>query len=146
MRALDLLLERIGCYRLGAQQGCYIARCPAHDDHSPSLSIRETEDGTVLLHCFAGCAVNDIVDALGLKITDLFPATTNPNGHRGERAPFPAAAVLSALAHEATVVLCAAGALKNRQALPEEDIERLSLAYQRIAAALEYAGIGRHGR
>src|SRR5690349_10346417 len=35
--------------------GRWMARCPAHDDSSPSLSIRELDDGTILLHDFAGC-------------------------------------------------------------------------------------------
>lgn len=33
----------------------WIARCPAHDDSEPSLSIGTGDDGRVLLHCFAGC-------------------------------------------------------------------------------------------
>jgi hypothetical protein len=33
----------------------WTARCPAHDDRNPSLSITEDRDGRVLLHCFAGC-------------------------------------------------------------------------------------------
>ena len=32
----------------------WIDRCPAHDDNNPSLSIKETSDGKLLLHCFAG--------------------------------------------------------------------------------------------
>jgi hypothetical protein len=32
------------------------ARCPARDDHKPSLSIREGRDGRRLVHCFAGCS------------------------------------------------------------------------------------------
>lgn len=51
----------------------YIARCPAHDDHSPSLSIREGDDGRVLLHCFAGCSFRQIIAAMGLDVSDMFP-------------------------------------------------------------------------
>jgi hypothetical protein len=40
-----------------------MAKCPALDDHNPSLSIREV-DGKVLLHCHAGCAQRDVIDAL----------------------------------------------------------------------------------
>lgn len=54
--------------------GELIARCPAHDDHTPSLTIREASDGAVLLHCFAGCSVENIVATLGLTLSDLFPA------------------------------------------------------------------------
>ena len=37
-------------------RGGWMARCPAHDDHTPSLSIAEAADGKVLVHCHAGCA------------------------------------------------------------------------------------------
>jgi len=53
-------------------RGGYIARCPAHEDHSPSLSICEGDDGRVLLHCFAGCTVESICDALDIHVSDLF--------------------------------------------------------------------------
>lgn len=50
------------------------ARCPSHDDRRPSLSIRETSDGTVLVRCFTGCAADAICRAAGLELRDLFPA------------------------------------------------------------------------
>lgn len=48
------------------------ARCPAHPDSNPSLSINEGRDGRVVLHCHAGCTVGDIVAAVGLTEADLF--------------------------------------------------------------------------
>ena len=48
-----------------------IAQCPAHDDRNPSLSITQIE-GQALLHCHAGCHVDDILNALGLSPRDLF--------------------------------------------------------------------------
>jgi len=44
-----------------------IARCPAHDDRDPSLSIRDGRDGRLLLHCHAGCDFTDILAAAGLR-------------------------------------------------------------------------------
>ena len=41
----------------------YVARCPAHEDGTPSLSIRE-RNGRVLVHCHAGCAQPDVIAAL----------------------------------------------------------------------------------
>lgn len=64
--------------------GRYTARCPAHDDREPSFTIRETEDGRILLHCFTGCSTSEILAALGLKISDLFP-----NSHRSTSAARP---------------------------------------------------------
>ena len=48
------------------------AVCPAHRDRSPSLSIREGDDGRVLVHCFAGCQVQAVLAALNLTSRDLF--------------------------------------------------------------------------
>src|SRR5262249_51337398 len=45
------------------------------DDRVPSLSIKEGSDGRVLLHCHAGCSIDDILRALGLARRDLFPAS-----------------------------------------------------------------------
>ena len=33
----------------------WTARCPAHDDHMPSLSITDADDGKALARCHAGC-------------------------------------------------------------------------------------------
>src|SRR5688572_14637741 len=42
---------------------CWMAKCPAHDDNNPSLSIREV-DAKVLLHCHAGCTQREVIEAL----------------------------------------------------------------------------------
>ena len=42
----------------------WMARCPAHLDREPSLSIREAEDGRVLVRCHAGCDQRDVIVAL----------------------------------------------------------------------------------
>ena len=53
----------------------WVAKCPAHDDKSPSLSIHETDD-RVLLHCFAGCDLEAICAAVHIRVADLFYKTT----------------------------------------------------------------------
>src|SRR5262245_29309781 len=42
----------------------WMARCPAHDDNVPSLSIRDTRNGKVLIYCHAGCSQNHVISAL----------------------------------------------------------------------------------
>jgi hypothetical protein len=51
---------------LGGRRGGtgYIARCPAHDDRNPSLSITDGDGGKLLLHCHAGCSQEAVIDAL----------------------------------------------------------------------------------
>ena len=51
--------------------GGWIACCPAHGDSIPSLSISE-RGGKILVHCHAGCSASAIVEAMGLKMRDLF--------------------------------------------------------------------------
>lgn len=58
----------------------WIAKCPAHDDRKASLSISEGKDGRVLIHCHAGCALDEILSAAGLTNRDLFPITTHRQG------------------------------------------------------------------
>ncbi|MDH3380356.1 MAG: CHC2 zinc finger domain-containing protein, partial [Gammaproteobacteria bacterium] len=60
----------------------WIALCPAHDDRSPSLSVRLADDGRWLVHCFAGCSAGEICAPLGITLRDLFPKD-GPKGHRG---------------------------------------------------------------
>lgn len=68
-----LLLARLdGVRKTGS--GKWSARCPAHEDRTPSLAITETDDGTVLVHDFAGCTALDIMSAVGLGLRDLFRA------------------------------------------------------------------------
>ena len=50
----------------------WMVRCPAHDDKTPSLSIKQGDDGKALLYCFAGCTFEKIVAALGLAESELF--------------------------------------------------------------------------
>jgi len=79
------LAELIASDRLSGLRpanGSYLARCPAHEDHHPSLSIREGEDGRILLHCWAGCTTKAVIDALGLTWADLFPKRPRTRSRR----------------------------------------------------------------
>ena len=123
----------------------WIARCPAHGDKSPSLTVRELPDGRVLVHCFTGCATDDVLAAVGLEFSDLFPEPlpeANPDQaarHRQRRQGFAALDVLQALSMETTVVAIAAGQIHRRGWLNDCEDERLALAHQRIIGGLAYA-------
>jgi hypothetical protein len=71
MTALEQVLERLGPARRNGTG--WMARCQAHDDQQASLSVSEGRDGAVLLHCHAGCSVENVVAASGLTLADLFP-------------------------------------------------------------------------
>jgi len=68
---LRLLLSRLrGVRRIS---NGWMALCPAHEDHNPSLSVSIGREGRILLHCFAGCSLEEILKALGMRMSDLFP-------------------------------------------------------------------------
>ncbi len=116
------------------------ACCPAHDDKGPSLSVREMDDGRVLVHCFAGCSVHEIMQAIGLELSDLFPPRTVEHS-KSERRPFAATDALRAIGFEALVVCAASAALATGNPLSPPDQERLLQAAQRIQGALSAAGL-----
>ena len=57
-----------------------MAKCPAHEDRTASLSINTGDDGRWLLCCHAGCDLDAILSASNLQRRDLFPE--NGNGSR----------------------------------------------------------------
>ena len=61
-----------------ASGGGWVARCPAHGDDNPSLSIARGEDGRWLVHCHAGCSAEAVVAAVGLRMADLMPSNDRP--------------------------------------------------------------------
>ena len=63
------------------------ARCPAHEDDRPSLSVGVGEDGRVLLRCFAGCQLEAILAALRLEVSDLFQRQPDTPAFRPRGAP-----------------------------------------------------------
>lgn len=83
------LLDRLESVKQTAT-GRWIAKCPSHEDQRASLSVRELDDGRVLVHDFAGCDVADVLIAAGLTFDDLFPPRADGHRVKGERRPFPA--------------------------------------------------------
>ena len=69
---LDAIVHALDARRSGSG---WMASCPAHEDSNPSLSIRE-DGGKVLLHCHAGCAQRDVIEALKARgLWDAAPPT-----------------------------------------------------------------------
>jgi hypothetical protein len=58
----------------------WMARCPAHDDSTPSLHVTMKDDGGVLLYCHGGCETEAVLEALGLEWADLFRGSGNGRG------------------------------------------------------------------
>lgn len=129
------LISRLDAVRpTGAQR--WIGRCPAHDDRNPSLSVRELDDGRVLVHCFAGCSVPAILDAASLDFDVLFPERDVEHGRRETR-PFSALDALRCIAFEAMLAAVAAANLTQGIPLSRADRLRLVRAAARINHALD---------
>lgn len=117
----------------------WVARCPAHDDKSPSLAVT-VKDEKVLVHCFGGCSVYDVLSSVGMKVFDLFPDSTPRSDLKSHRMPFSYADALRCICFEAQLVSVAARNLSNGAVLNTTDKERLQVASQRIRHALEVSG------
>jgi DNA-binding transcriptional ArsR family regulator len=74
---VEMVLARLGKVRRSGNG--FTARCPAHDDQQPSLTVSAHPDGGVQLHCWVGCTWSAIVSAIGLDPQRLVPP--RPTGH-----------------------------------------------------------------
>ena len=125
--------------------GQWYASCPTeahkHGDRSRGLSVKETSDGTVLVHCFAGCNVAEILAAVNLELSDLFPEKLEPR--KGTRPTWNHRDLLIVIRDEALLVACAAGWIVDGKLLDPDDVDRVSVAATRIRNALEVANVVR---
>jgi hypothetical protein len=139
---IDAVLHRLEKVKRTAPDK-WIARCPAHDDHRPSLSIREADDGRVLLKCWSGCSAQAITEALGLSLADLFPGDRRGLAEHGTgpmRRPFDYRDALQGIAHETLVARLIIEAANTGQEMDAGSLDRLALAEERIDDALRAAG------
>ncbi len=123
---IERLLDRLEKARPNGRDR-WMACCPAHGDSSPSLSIKEAEDGRVLVHCFAGCEAGDVVAAVGLTLADLFPKQPDRPGNHWRRERLRAA-----LRHEQDVLTVALADLDAGRVPSPEDAQRAFAARRRI--------------
>lgn len=122
--------------------GRWLACCPAHDDRSPSLAIRETGDGTILLKCFTGCPTSDVLAAVGMEMHELFPKSDS-DAFRASKRPgerWVPRDVLECVAKEALIAYLAAEQLARGMPLESDDVKRLAAAAGRLRAAAEGVG------
>lgn len=129
------LLHRLeGVRTRGA--GRWTAKCPAHADKSPSLSITATDDERVLLKCWTGCSAREVVEAVGLTLSDLFPERLPPEHvRRVERRAFSAEQRNAIIAHDALIVVLVAERIARNGDVSADDLARLRQASERIARA-----------
>ena len=135
----DVLLARLDkVRRVGA--GKWTARCPAHPDKSPSLSIAEKDDGRVLIHCFAGCSLPEVLSAVSVDIAELWPPRPLTFERiRPERRPWIPSDVFEIARFEISIGALIASDMHKNRAISEQDYERLRRACSRLEHIAEAA-------
>jgi hypothetical protein len=132
MTAHDLLNRLEGVRQRTSES--WSAKCPAHNDRTPSLSIRETAAGVVLVHCFAGCSVAEILGAAGLSAESLFPEKSEGGRPLERRRLISAPQALECLAFEGLLIAIVARDVARGDQVDEQTAKRVAVAAGRIAA------------
>jgi hypothetical protein len=131
------ILSHFNKVRATSKSGSYNCLCPAHDDSSASLSIKICEDGRVLIHCFAGCDIQNILGAVGLSLDDIVPQRIDllkPIGKAYN--PF---AILKNMKDEALFVYMCASHIEQGEKLETSDKQKLLDTITKLKEAYEYA-------
>ena len=127
------LLDRLEGVR-ATGPGRWVARCPAHQDRSPSLSIREIDD-RVLVHDFAGCAAADVLAAVGLRLSDLFsdrPPFEAPHDEKRRIPRVPLRDLVPLLRHETHIVALIGADMLSSRTIEQDSWDRLAEATRRV--------------
>jgi hypothetical protein len=127
---INNLLEKLQKVK-STNTGKWLACCPAHNDKSPSLAIKQTDNGKILIYCFAGCQVTDIVAAVGLELSDLMP--NDPTYKKGSKPPvFNKYELFDRVVFEAIILSLAIRQLLNGETLEQSDLSRVAQAENAI--------------
>lgn len=127
--------------KVEGRKGHWTACCPAHEDKRPSLAIREADDGRILLKCFAGCSAFEVVSAVGMDLTDLFPKDQSfmpSEKNKPVRRPFYATDLMKIIHFEALITSIAAFDMAEGRQISPKDKKRLKTAFTRINEAVSY--------
>lgn len=127
---IDVLLMRLDGVK-ATGRGKWMARTPTREDKTPSLSVRELEDGRVLLYDFGGDSTADVLAAIGLTFADLHP---DGNGRTARRGPSRAA-----IECEQKIVAIGQSLLGQGEQLQPSQMQRLDMARRRLAQLGERA-------
>jgi hypothetical protein len=136
MSPVELLLDRLQDVQ-ETRKDRWRAKCPAHESRSRTLAIREADTGAALIHCFAGCGAVEVVSAVDLELSDLYPKddviharrydTTSRKNYQGK---------LLSLTRAATIVQIAAENMARSENLSQDDLGALRAACDEIRRAV----------
>ena len=112
--------------------GQYSCRCPAHEDKSASLGIKEGDGNRILLNCFAGCDVKSILESVGLDWKDILPDNKLYQAEKHKFNPF---AVLKMIRDEVLIIGLSSADIRNGKPLNDKDHSRLMKAVGNVRDA-----------
>jgi hypothetical protein len=116
----------------------WIARCPAHEDRSPSFSVKESGGGIILIKCFAGCESEAILSALNLSFSDLFPERLPDVPHRRSSVSLAPREIMEVIEHELTVASLILADVADSKVIDEATWARFCKAAQRIQTVRDH--------
>lgn len=127
----ELLLSRLsGIKNTGRNK--WLALCPAHDDRSPSLAIKQIDD-RILIRCFAGCGYLEVLAAVGLDANALFPDKVSSTYEKQKPAPrFNKSELFDIAISEAGILALGWNDLLVNGSVPDADRERVQRAYSTV--------------
>jgi hypothetical protein len=129
------LLDRLDRPRQ-MRPGAWMAACPCcQSKRGRPISLRELDDGRVLLHPFCGCDSGAVLDALGLTLADLFPERLPGHSYPATHSRIPASDLLAAIDHEVIVASLIINDVLAAGSVTEEQRARLFQAAARIGEA-----------
>ena len=129
----DLLNRFDGVRETG--NGQYSCRCPAHEDKSNSLGIKQGDGDRILFNCFAGCDVKSILDAVNLKWSDIMP---DNKLYQAEKNGFNPYSVLKMIRDEVLIIGLASVDLRAGKKLSDEEHDRLLKAVGNVRDAYSH--------
>ena len=133
---IDKLVGRLDNAKHGGN-GQWRAKCPVHQGENSkgrTLSVKETDTGSVLIKCFAGCTVDAVVSQLGLCLNDLFPPEkyTNYAKYVSKPAGRSRVYIKDETCLNIYILGIAVGLIQKGTQLTEEELEYCSVAVQRL--------------
>ena len=132
----DLLNRLSKVKQTGA--GKWVACCPAHEDRSPSLSIRQADD-RILIYCFAGCGADEVVGSVGMSLSDLMPESVGHNKPYEGVPEYNKSELFDVMVGETAIFMVAARQIALGVPFSDVDTKRIRLAESRLDKVISLA-------
>lgn len=138
---LDQILNKISKLKKSTNSNQWTGCCPAHKDKNPSFSIKLTDDGRILLHCFTGCTLSEILNSLGLEMSDLYPKNSDLLGKKPIKNILSPRDILNVISNEILKVLLIAHDMNQSKSISQDSYSSLEKSVSRILNAIDIGGL-----